>query len=329
MHSTLSGLRAVVLAVGGSLALSAPGAEPPSAYRWAETPGKHTDLLAGDRPVVRYVHETFDGSTPERREQTHKPFHHVFSRDGKVLLTKGPGGQFSHHRGIFFGFSKCGITAADGSTETVDSWHSRKARTEHVAVLEQGVGPQGGFHAVRVAWVSDAGGSFLDEVRRLTFSEAGADLTVDFESTLSTTLPAVTLDGDPQHAGFHFRAAAEVHDLTKGQTYFVRPGTGRGAPGQTVNWSPKDDLPSARDLPWKGMSVVVGGARRSVAYLDHPSNPKPARFSERDYGRFGSYFVARVTPEKPLRVRYRLVIRDGEFDPEEIGRLSASFVAGP
>ncbi len=301
-------------------------ADAPSNYRWVETPGVQTELLAGDRPVVRYVFEPMDDSSPERRELTHKPFHHVYDRAGKSFITKGPGGKFPHHRGIYFGFSKCGFVNAAGEKENVDTWHSRKAYTVHTGFLEQSAGADGGSHKMTIEWRSDASGTFLTETRHLVFRERGDDLVVDFVSTLATDLPAVTLDGDPQHAGFQFRASNEVSESTKGQTYYIRPGSGPGKPGQTINWSAKDDTPATRDLPWKGMSFVAGGERYTVAYLDLPSNPKPARYSERDYGRFGGYFEATVTPDRPLTVRYRLVIRAGEMTAADIEGLSAAFV---
>ena len=34
------------------------------------------------------------------------------------------------------------------------------------------------------------------------------------------------------------------------------------------------------NLPWNAMSFVPGGKRYAVACLDHPGNPKEARFSE-------------------------------------------------
>ncbi len=74
---------------------------------------------------------------------------------------------------------------------------------------------------------------------------------------------------------------------------------------------------------------MLGGKRFSTLYLDHPSNPKEARSSERDYGRFGSYFEYQITPEKPLRVRYRVVVKEGEFTAEEAAALSADFVEPP
>ena len=66
--------------------------------------------------------------------------------------------------------------------------------------------------------------------------------------------------------------------------------------------------------------------RFTVCYLDHPSNPKPARFSERDYGRFGSYFEFDLKPELPLNVRYRFWIQEGEMTVEEVDAVSDAFL---
>ena len=74
------------------------------------------------------------------------------------------------------------------------------------------------------------------------------------------------------------------------------------------------------------MSFVVGGKRYTAAYLDRPTNPKEARFSERTYGRVGSYFVTTVTKEKPLVVAYRVWLQEGEMTPAEIAARSRAFV---
>jgi hypothetical protein len=75
------------------------------------------------------------------------------------------------------------------------------------------------------------------------------------------------------------------------------------------------------------MSFVIGGKRYTVLYMDHPTNPKPARYSERDYGRFGSYFVADVTKVKPLDVQYRVWVQDGEMTVDQCEKLSAEFIS--
>jgi hypothetical protein len=74
------------------------------------------------------------------------------------------------------------------------------------------------------------------------------------------------------------------------------------------------------------MSFVVGGQRYTTAYLDRPTNPKEARFSERDYGRFGSYFVAEATEKKPLEVNYRIWLQEGQMTVDQVAALDQDFV---
>lgn len=299
-------------------------------FEWKQVDTANTDLLLDGKKIARYVHPTLDESTEETREATYKPFHHVYDADGENFLTKGPGGQFTHHRGIYFGFSKCSYTTAEGEDVTVDTWHCKSpAYQSHKAVVEQTADDTQAKQTVVILWHGIDGKVFALETRTLTFSRSGAATVVDFSSIVkpAADIDKVTLDGDPQHAGFQFRASNEVNAKTKAETYYIRPQTGKGEPGQTINWSAKSDTDATRNLAWKAMSFVVGGERYTTVYLDSPKNPKPARYSERDYGRFGSYFVAAATPEKPLEVNYRLVIQKGEIEAADAEALSAAFVA--
>jgi hypothetical protein len=74
------------------------------------------------------------------------------------------------------------------------------------------------------------------------------------------------------------------------------------------------------------MTFTLGDQKFTAAYLDRPDNPKEARFSERDYGRFGSYFVTEVTDKKPLAIRYRIWLQEGPMTPAEVAGRSADFV---
>jgi len=51
-----------------------------------------------------------------------------------------------------------------------------------------------------------------------------------------------------------------------------------------------------------------------------PRNPKEARFSERDYGRFGSYFEYDLDEGKPLTVNYRLWLQERLMKPRRLPR---------
>ena len=299
-------------------------------FEWQVADATNTDLLLDGKKIARYVHPVLDEDSKESREATYKPFHHVYDADGKDFLTKGPGGKFTHHRGIYFGFSKCKYTTPEGKDVVVDTWHCKSpAYQSHKEVVEQSADDKQAKQVLVILWWGADNKVFAVEHRSLTFSKNGDALVVDFSSSVKPVegIDKVTLDGDPQHAGFQFRASNEVAEKSAAQTYYIRPGTGKAEPGQTINWSDKSDTAATRDLAWKAMSFVVGGERYTTVYLDSPKNPKPARYSERDYGRFGSYFVAEATAEKPVEVNYRLVIRKGEIEAADAEALSAAFIA--
>ena len=95
---------------------------------------------------------------------------------------------------------------------------------------------------------------------------------------------------------------------------------------------PKELFKKAADLGLFGIRLdpKYGGAGLdwwyTAAYLDHPRNPKEARFSERDYGRFGSYFEYDLTPVKPLTIRNRIWFQEGEMTIPQCQAMSDSFL---
>ena len=83
------------------------------------------------------------------------------------------------------------------------------------------------------------------------------------------------------------------------------------------------------NLPWNAQSFVVQDQRFTCCYLDRPDNPKPARFSERDYGRFGSYFEYDLTEDNPLELNYRIWLQNGEMTVEQVNEIHRAFVLPP
>ena len=290
-------------------------------WKWQEEKGKHIDLLYADKKIARYVYEKLD---PQDRERTYKPFHHVYQSDGQNFLTKGPGGKYTHHRGIYFGFSKCSAVNGDGKKVNVDTWHCKRGYQTHEKIINQKADKIGATQTVEIVWRVDDGTIFVTEERTLSFSILNdQSISIDFRSKLSTDQKIVKLDGDPQHAGFQFRASNEVAVSKSKMTYYIRPLSGKDEKGKTKNWPQNKDM---TNLPWKAQSVSVGGDRYTTVYLDHPSKPKPSFYSERDYGRFGSYFKTEITPSTPLHVKYRLNIAHRERSPEECKSLSHQFL---
>jgi hypothetical protein len=291
-------------------------------FRWQDTPGQQMDLFFGDRPVLRYMYAPLDDSTKDKRELTYKVFHHLFDPAGKRLVTKGPGGLYTHHRGLFYGFNR--ITLPDG--KSADTWHcTGDAHQSHQGFLASEAGAVLGRQRLKIHWHGPGKKAFAEEERELTVYHAPGGILVEFASRLKSLGGTIKLDGDPQHAGFQFRADQEVAANSKKFTYYLRP-DGPGKPGETRNWAGGK---GPANLPWNAMSFVLGNDRYTVCYLDKPTNPKEARYSERDYGRFGSYFVYEIDESKPLAVNYRLWLQEGEMTVPQVSAIIAGFVQPP
>ena len=311
----------------------------PLSFSFVDEKGKWTDLLYGKRPVLRYINAPHD---PANHFLTFKPFHQLFDPvEGKTLLTSGAHakaseGLYPHHRGLFFGFNKISY----GDKQTADIWHGTdNVFSQHEKMIGVESGPVLGRQQEEITWHGKDGATFATEDRELTAYAVPGGTLIDW-STIVSSRTTVKLDGDPQHAGFHFRASQEVaenikaeSDLAKKEkrtpnpadTYYLRP-DGKGKLGETRNWEPKGANPKTVNLPWNAMSFVVGGKRYTVLRINHADNPKETRGSERDYGRFGDYFEYTVTPEKPLRLRYRVWVQAGEMTVDQCNALADEFV---
>jgi hypothetical protein len=298
----------------------------PPHFAFKEEPGK-VDLRFDGRPVLEYFCPKRDAAD---HFYTFKPFHHVFDPAGKVLLTNGSAktakdGLFPHHRGLFYGWNK--ITY--GEKKAADIWHgTNNVFSQHDKLLSAVAGEVLGRHRSAVSWHGPDGATFASEDRELTAYATKGGTLIDFASVLTTELPSVKLDGDPQHAGFHFRANMDVATKAAKETYYLRP-DGKGKAGETRNWEPKKPDPKTTNLPWDACCFVLGGQRYTVLRVGHPDNPGEARGSERDYGRFGDYFEYEVTPAHPLRVKYRVWVQEGEMTGPEAAAVAAAFRTPP
>jgi hypothetical protein len=316
------------LKAGASVKLTAklsPDSPPGAAgFSWEDHPPKYTALRFGERPVTTYHYERLDESTPESRVRTYKVFHHLYSPDGERIVTNGlnedPKVHSPHHRGIFYGFNR--ITYGNG--KSADTWHCiNGAYQQHERFLSSEAGPVLARHRTLVSW-HGKDRAFAEEERELTFYNVPGGTLIQFDSRMKSLGGKVRFDGDPQHAGFQFRAHNDVDAFTTNLTIYVRT-DGVGLPGDTRNWDPQTRKGPV-NLPWNAMSFVLGDKRYTVAYLDNPKNPKEARFSERNFGRFGSYFEYDLDESKTLNVSYRLWLQDGLMKPEQVAALSDDFV---
>lgn len=257
--------------------------------------GEHLDVLSGEKVLVRYMYAN-DTSSEERHHETYKPYLHVFDADGKKPITKGAGGKFTHHRGIFIGWNKIGFGG-----KTYDRWHMKGGDIIHRKFHDADTSGNQAAIVSETQWMGAGDDVILDEVRSMLVKEggkAGVRMVIDFESVLSAKNGEVVLKGDPEHAGVQYRPANEV-DVKK--TVYVFPKEGM---------DPKKE----KDLPWVGESYTLDGKRYSVVQMNHPMNPKGTVHSAyRDYGRFGAFFETTIPDGQSLTLRYRFFILDGEM----------------
>jgi hypothetical protein len=283
------------LLLGGFLNGSGMAGEPKEAgFSLEDQSGEYLDILYQGKRVARYMY-AYDPSTPERLHETYKPYLHIFDADGNTPITKGPGGRFTHHRGIYIGWNRI---LFEGKRH--DLWHMRESRQVHERFLEKEASPtQAGFVSL-VKWEGADGRLLLREKRATRLDKVSEPFIaqVDFETGLTAVSGDLQLEGDPNHAGLQYRPANEIIDQ------------------ETVYLFPREEADPLKDLdyPWVGSSHTIDGKRYSVIHLNHPDNPKNTLYSAyRDYGRFGAFFEAEVKSGETLALKYRILVLEGEL----------------
>ncbi len=312
--------------LSGAAAQAAQAADKP-VFHWLDDEKAGTAQLDyGPEPVLRYMY-AYDPSTPERLHETYKVYHHVFGPGAGEIITKGPGGEYTHHRGLFIGFRK---TEYDGTS--IDSWHCPKGvHQRHVRFLDKSGNAQQGTMTAEIHWNDADGKPVITETRTVTVSlstDAGPQShawQIDWSTSLASNRGEVTLDGDRQHAGFQFRAAQAVAEQKNAR--YIRPA---GFPQQPEAFEVDDKghPPRHINLGWTAMYYTLGDKQYTVEYFEDPALPKPSLFSERPYGRFGAFVRLTVKPDQPLGMHYRLRVSSGSPPTQaEIQKRYDAFVS--
>jgi hypothetical protein len=284
-------------------------------------PGKQVDIKVDGRMVARFIHG----------EGQFKPYLHVFGEAGELLTNSGldgngkPAGLYPHHRGIFIGWNK--ITSDLGS---FDLWHFNNGGKMEVLRFDtlEG-GPKGATLEATIAWRAgkkDDSGSdlLLTETRTLKITRpAGQTTQVDAHFRLKAARE-LTLGGDLQHAGIHFRASDEVSKRNK-ETSYVSDPENKEAKGRDWTASPPKKDKNGKEIPvvadradlnWCRLLFPMGDRWYAATELNPPSNPIE-ELSWRDYGRFGFFFKRKLTAGETLDLDYRFFVEPAEAPAEK------------
>ncbi len=280
---------------------------PAPSYGFELVPEKELKVLEGARTLAAFQ-IALDTSTGETRHNTYKPFLHVMDPNGLGPITKGPGGRFTHHRGIFLGFNRIGFKG-----KRYDLWHMKVGVQRHVGFTEQSSNPDEARFTSHISWETNDGIRILDEERTMIFHRppASAYALIEMHSVLHASQGDLVMNGDPEHAGAQFRPANEIID-ERTQYFFHEDGI-----------NPKKDL----DLPWAGETFVLPSGMYSVVILNHPENPEGTRFSAyRDYGRFGAFPNFEIAEGESRTLRYQWLIKVGpRLSEAEIENVKSKF----
>lgn len=269
------------------------------AYRIVVEEGKHADIVPPEgEPILRYMYER-DTSSPDRNFDTAKVFAHVMAPGGEQTITKGAGGKFPHHRGIFIGWNRI-----EHGGKRHDLWHVRNTLQEHQEFLKTDGGEDGATITSKIAWIGVDGRQLIEEKRSYrVVPSPDTYAVIDFVSELTATAGDLKLDGDPEHAGVQFRPSQKVAENQSATFTFHEVGV-----------NPEKQ----RDLPWVAGTFRINDQTWTVQHMSHPSNPQGAVWSAyRDYGRFGPFPVIELDEGETEILRYRFRVTQGAAPPRE------------
>ncbi len=261
--------------------------------------------LAASLECLQYV--------PTEHAATCKVFHHVWAPDGR-LLTKGLGGLYPHHRGLFLGWNRLRCRG-----QTFDFWHCSHGETQRLVafVAPTALGLGDDWQVAAIDWLAGDGKPVLHEHRALracprAFGSTVLDVRIELRAADATVL----LDGDPQHAGHQFRAVQQFAEPHATPVRYLRP---------AMATAQADDVWTACD--WIAAVMPLADGPVTVLRIEGRGNPEPATWSTRGYGRFGAMCRYELVPDVCLRLAYTYIVATGERDPAWCAACAAEAAA--
>ncbi|MCK5863336.1 MAG: PmoA family protein [Candidatus Hydrogenedentes bacterium] len=289
----------ILLAAGGN------AAEPADGF----TVEQGLDAQLNGKTWLRTVTTPFDKNNPEL---AYKVYTHLYDFEGAFPITKGSGGKYSHHRGLFIGWKATHI-----GDSVVDTWHMRTGKKDKGREiyahqqLEEWISFDANENRIsqtaRILWAAENMEPFIEEERTLVAypGEKGMRV-VDFISVLKTLAGPIQLRGDAQHAGMQIRMANEVSEHENETEYILPDGA------VTLG---NDIIDGAW---WICGSMPIGGKRYWIVHLTSPEliTGQP-QYSARLYGRFGAFFEPDLKPGVPLRIACRIILSETPLDQKQ------------
>ncbi len=233
-------------------------------------------------------------------EHLWKPYLAPIRADNGLSLVADAPIDYRHHHGLWIGH---------GRVNGEEFWHERynSGRILH-RTFEEVVSGDVGAWTETCEWVAFDGTTQLQDRRRFTFYDMPADRRAfDLDFTLSAPAGAsVRLDPTNEAGLPQIRAAEGLTGRSGGQM--------KNSEGQT-----NESGTYRRSASWIDCSGRLGRHTAGIACFVHPHNRDyPSQWFTRDYGPFApnsAFFQeepVEITPERPLRRRYRIYTHSGD-----------------
>ena len=274
----------------------------------------------GDSRVLFYQAER--KALPDGQAARSNYFHPLYDLDGSVLTEDFPKDHI-HHRGIFWAWHQVRI---DGKS-VQDQWVNRDS---FWTVKDAGIRSDASAASLvlRVVWESpqfaDAAGQrrpFVEEQSLTRVHRAeGAIRKIDFHQRLTALVDGVEIGGSEDakgYGGFSYRVVMPPDIRFTGAAGAVTPIENAVSPS-----------------PWMDLSGSYGKSGKSgLTVLTHPTTtgfPQPWILRARGSMQNAVYpgrQPAAIPRDRPVILRYRIVVHRGELAPADIGRLQAEYAA--
>lgn len=257
------------------------------------------DVVVGGEPWLRTVVTAYDDSSDAAREQTYKVYTHIMDFEEEAPITKGAGGLYSHHRGLFIGWRRTEV-----GRQTYDTWHMPDCYQRYVETTWEASEPNWAGQTIEVEWCDLEGEPFIQEYRTITARpSAGQTRVIDFQTQLTAMKRDIQLRGDSHHAGMQVRLSNEVSEHQETTEYILSKGSERLENDEVANaW-------------WAVCHTQIGGEDYWVMHMTPPTHPLGApMYSIRPYARFGAFFEPNLIRGRPLRLAFRVVVAKDPID---------------
>jgi hypothetical protein len=296
---------------------------------------------------------------PPESYGTPKPFLMLYDPETENPLTSWPspdmddaGGYTSgwyHHRGVYIGWGGIDVELPDEEI-TIDNWHDEVTRVEGHDPPVGEFGETGRLGST-VAWYDwsthdneewdpATATRLADEHREFRFREPPEDddviISFDMVSTVEAHFPMRVTGGgdwDAEHASHQIRTYIDS-DINDDLAYYYSDhyDYGEEQSHESDNDPPLDGR--YQDILWIAGETELHGETYHFVWMTHPDNPSqgdpdnPTIWSaNRDYGRFGHYWVDEWDAGDVTPCVYRIVVVKDTFDQNDYERVETWYDA--